>query len=131
MTVRSAYKGFALPAIIFMMVIVVLLITAMTRLISTQSTINDLQLLGTRAYWAAKAGGEWAAYRINLNKACASGNLNIDGFQVAVACSSNSYTEAGANVSVYEVNVTAQYGNDPGGINYVSRKWNLVLNVEG
>ena len=130
MKLRARDKGFALPAVIFMMVIVVLLITAMTRLISTQSAISDLQLLGVRAFWAAKAGAEWAAHRINVTHACATGNLTINGFQVTVGCASNSYIEAGNTVSVYEVNVVAQYGSDPGGVDYVSRQLNLVLNVE-
>lgn len=130
MTLRAPDKGFALPAVIFMMVIVVLLITAMTRLLSTQSAISDMQLLGVRAFWAAKAGADWAAYRINATHACATGNLTINGFQVTVGCVSNSYVEAGNTVSVYEVNVSAQYGSDPGGVDYVSRQLNLVLNVE-
>lgn len=123
-------SGFALPAVIFMMVIVVLLIGYMVRMLNTQSAINDMQLLGTRAFWAAKAGAEWAAYRINQSGACASDTLTVDSFTVTVSCASSSYVEAGNTVTVFEVNVDAQHPAGPGSADYVSRQLNLVLNAE-
>lgn len=125
-----AHNGMALPAVIFMMVIVALLVAGMARLLGAQSGINNLQLLGARAFWAAKAGGEWAAYRINATGSCASGNLVIDSFQVSVSCTSRNYLEAGNTVSIFDVNVIAQNGTDIGSVDYVSRQLDLVLNVE-
>ena len=132
-SLRSSLKkksGFALPAVIFMMVIVVLLIGYMVRMLNTQSAINDMQLLGTRAFWAAKAGAEWAAYRINQSGACASDTLTVDSFTVTVSCASSSYVEAGNTETVFGVNVDAQHPAGPGSADYVSRQLNLVLNAE-
>lgn len=127
---RHYLRGFALPAVIFMMVIVVLLISYMVRMLNTQSAINDMQLLGTRAFWAAKAGAEWAAFRINRSGSCAADTLSIDGFTVVVSCVSNSYAEGSGTVTVFEVNVNAQHPAGPGSADYVSRQLNLVLNAE-
>ena len=125
-------QGFALPAVIFMMVVVTLLITYMARIQNTQSATGDLRLQGTRAYWAAKAGVEWAAYQVNRNNNCAAatGTLVLNGFQVAVACASRSYTEAGNTVSLYQVSVLAQSAGSVSDPDYVSRQITLVLNVE-
>lgn len=122
-------SGFALPAVIFLMVIVVLLITYMARMANTQASINDMQLLGVRAFWAAKAGGEWAANRIHTSGTCASDTLTIEGFSVAVTCVTASYSESGSAVQVYEVTVTAQHPAGADGADYVSRQLKLVLNA--
>ena len=125
-------RGFALPAVIFLMVIVTLLITYLARIQNTQSAVGDLRLQGSRAYWAAKAGAEWAAYQININNSCAAatGNLTINGFQVAIGCNASSYIEAGNTVTLYDVSVLAQSGGMVSGPDFVSRQITLVLNVE-
>ena len=127
--------GFALPAVIFMMVIVTLLIVAMVRIQVTQSATTDLRLLGTHAYWAAKSGAEWAAYQIHRSAPGAGctnaiGTMTIDGFQVSVSCSSNSYLEGGNSVYLYQIIVLSTSGAAVGSPDYVSRKLTMVLNVE-
>lgn len=127
--------GFALPAVIFMMVIVTLLIAYMVRIQVTQSATTNMRLLGTQAYWAAKSGAEWAAYQIHRSApgaGCsnATGAMTIDGFQISVGCSSNSYLEGGKNVYLYQIVVLSTSGAAVGSPDYVSRKLTMVLNVE-
>ena len=43
-------SGMALPAVIFLMVIVTLLIGYMSRIVSSQTAATNLELLGTQAY---------------------------------------------------------------------------------
>lgn len=129
-------RGFALPAVIFLMVIVTLLIAYMARIQVAQSADVDMRLLAVKAYWAAKAGGEMAAYRINSSAVpangctAAAGTQTIDGFQVSVGCQSNSYAEGSGTVTVYEVTVQATSGAAVTSQEYVSRQLTLVLNVE-
>lgn len=125
-------QGIALPAVIFMIVIVALLVGAMARMLNVSSAITDIRMQSSRAFWAAKAGAEWAAYQINANGNCAAatGSLSINGFSVQVGCSSADYNEAGNTVRVYEVNVQAQSAGSPTDLDYVSRQLMVVLNVE-
>ncbi|RLT97933.1 MAG: pilus assembly protein MshP [Ketobacter sp.] len=125
-------QGIALPAVIFMIVIVALLVGAMARILNVSSAITDIRLQSSRAFWAAKAGSEWAAYQIHANGNCAAatGTLSINGFSVQVGCASADYDEAGNTVRVYEVNVQAQSAGSPTDLDYVSRQLTVVLNVE-
>lgn len=132
MRLRQPHSGFALPAIVFMIVVVALLVAAMSQILNVSSGITDIRTQSARAFWAAKAGAEWAAYQINSANSCASatGNLNINGFQVAVVCNSTDYTEAANTVRVYEVNIQAQSTGSSANVDYVSRSLTVVLNVE-
>lgn len=127
-------RGFALPAIIFLMVIVTLLIGYMARIQSSQAAANSLRIEGTRAYWAAKAGSQWAAYQINVSTsntcAPAVGTLSINGFQVAMSCTVSSYTEGSNTIYLYEVTALAQNAFTVDSLDYVSRQITTVINEE-
>lgn len=131
---RQRQFGIALPAIIFMIVIVALLVGAMARILNVSSSATDIKLQSTRAFWAAKAGAEWAAYQINANPsgtcAVATGTLTVNGFQVAISCNNSDYNEASNTVRVFEVDVQAQSSGSPADLDYVSRRLRVVLNVE-
>ncbi|MEZ5507511.1 MAG: hypothetical protein R3F38_16745 [Gammaproteobacteria bacterium] len=75
-------------AVIFLMVVVALLVAYMSRLLTSETAAGNLALLGTRAYWAAQAANEWAAYEINRNSSCpaAPANFTINGFRIAFSC---------------------------------------------
>ena len=81
------HSGIALPAIIFMIVIVALLVGAMAQLLNVASGVTDIRLQSSRAFWAAKAGVERAAYHINATDTCApaAGTYTINGVQVVLA----------------------------------------------
>jgi len=132
MTTHPHNKGFALPAVIFMMVVVTLLIAYMVRIQATQTATSDLRLLGVKAYMAAQAGAQLAAYKVSTGNSCAtiSGSLSIDGFQVTIGCNSNIYTEGGATLTVFEIAILAASPGAVSDTDYVSRNVTLVLNVE-
>lgn len=129
---RRTQSGIALPAIIFMIVIVALLVGAMARILNLSSGMTDIRLQSTRAFWAAKAGAEWAGYQIHANNNCAaaSGSQTINGFAVTVSCTSTDYDEAGNTIRVYQVEVQAQSPGSPSDLDFVSRQITVVLNVE-
>lgn len=126
------HSGIALPAIIFMIVIVALLVGAMAQLLNVASGVTDIRLQSSRAFWAAKAGVERAAYHINATDTCApaAGTYTINGVQVVVNCNSLDYNEAGNTTRVFQVDVRAQSGGAPSDLDFVSRQLTVVLNVE-
>ena len=57
-------RGFALPTAIFLIVILALLGVFIVRINLTQTGSLALDVLGTHAYQAARAGTEWGAYQV-------------------------------------------------------------------
>lgn len=78
------------------------------------SSLRDIQ--GSRAYYAARAGIEWGAYRALVNGACPftaalPNAANATGFNVQVVCGPGlTYDEAGTSVTIYQITATATIG---------------------
>lgn len=113
----SINKGFALPAAIFLVVIVGLIISGLERINNNQIATSTMGLQSSRAYAAAYSGMEWAAYRVKSTTACpATGviaGLDLEGFQVAVkSCSFSSYVEGAVTVNTFDIRVLATYGGE-------------------
>ncbi|MGC1511226.1 hypothetical protein FT643_17155 [Ketobacter sp. MCCC 1A13808] len=106
---RGRHSGFALPAAIFIVVIIALMVAAMVRLGAGQTVGVNQGLLSTRAYWAAQSGLEWGLYQVSANGSCSgSSTLDVGMFQVVVTCASQSYQEAGAtSVQSYQISAAA------------------------
>ena len=87
------HTGLALPALIFMLVVVTLLVGAMARLLSSQSATGNLNWLGTQAYWAAQSANQWAAHQIFAADACPTvpANFTINGFSISLSCTRTTY----------------------------------------
>jgi len=61
---RRPQSGFSLIAAIFLLVVLALMGTLIVSITSMQSASGQLDLSGVRAYQAARAGTEWAAYQV-------------------------------------------------------------------
>lgn len=121
-------QGFSLVMAIFILVVLGLLGGYMVRLTGVQQTTSLYALQGARAYQAARAGLEWAVARINNGGSCADVNAqtaltfpDMDGFSVALSCSSALYTEGGKTPSVYQINALSRFGSYDSA-DYVSRQ---------
>ena len=127
-------RGFSLITAIFLLVVIASLGIFAVTLSTTQHQSQALDVMGSRAYHAARAGIEWAAYNVSLSPAsspaaavCAtSPNLGTLGgtlapFTVTVSCSATSHVEGVSTVWVYEVSSTAATGGSPGDQNYLER----------
>jgi MSHA biogenesis protein MshP len=68
---RVQCRGFALPTAIFLMVILAALGAYIARVNLLQSSSSALDVLGSGAYQAARAGAEWGAYNSLHNTTCA------------------------------------------------------------
>ena len=121
--------GFSLIAAIFLLVVLALMGTLVVSITSMQSASGQLDLSGVRAYQAARAGTEWAAYQVldpdnALNPAscspvvmpsCAASPTNLSSlggtlssFTVTVTCTQAAdTTESNRNVRVFQIVATA------------------------
>ena len=127
-------KGISLVAVIFLITVLAVAIVFIQRLLSVSVATNNLALQGARAWQAAQAGAEWGVYQV-LNGGCpaASSNLaltesSLSGFAVTVACTSSAYTEEGQSVTLYNLDVVAEFGTLGTTPEYASRR--ITLTVE-
>lgn len=89
-------RGFALPTAIFLMVILALLGAFIVRINTMQTGSVTLDVLGTGAYQAARAGTEWGAYKV----------LRVIGPDPAVCFNSTDLTFPGTALAPFTVTVT-------------------------
>lgn len=61
---RKAQRGFSLVTAIFLLVVLAGLGAAMLTFSTAQQQSSTLDILGSRAYQASRAGIEWAAYQV-------------------------------------------------------------------
>ncbi len=122
-------RGFAAVAAIFLVVGLAALGAFMVSLSNTQQVTSAQDALGTRAYWAARTGLEWAvvaAPTVCTNAtvtdvALGVGPDTVDGFNVTVSCAKNVYTESGATRNIYRITATAKSGAGVGTVGFVER----------
>lgn len=113
-------KGFTLVQAVFILVVLGLLGMVMVRLIGVQSSTGVMALQGARAYHAARSGLEWGAARAVNGNCNSSGQMNIEGFNVIVACSSLEISEGSYNYQVFTIQSQATFGQY-GSSDYISR----------
>jgi MSHA biogenesis protein MshP len=143
---RQRCRGFSAIAAIAILVILSVLGAFIVTVSTLQSQSSALDVLGSRAYQAAKAGTEWGAYNI-LNPEIPPGTARYtvcDGgttatfsglggglgeFTVTVSCQMSSYTEFGNTLRVYQLTSTACNMQSascpnaaPSGASYVERQ---------
>jgi MSHA biogenesis protein MshP len=117
-------RGFGLPSAIFLLVILALLGAFMVSLSTTQNITSAQDVQGSKAYRAARAGIEWAAFNLKAPAtACpaASTPLTIDSFSVTVDCSVTTHDEGGTTKYVFLVTSTATGGGAIGTLGRVER----------
>ncbi len=118
----------------FLLVILGLLVSVVLNLSSTAQQSATLDLQGSRAYQAARAGVEFAAYQaLNANQCSSASNLSLGGlmadFTINLACTSSSHNVGGNTVTVYQLTATAcrltsgsTCGTSQRALNYVERQ---------
>jgi MSHA biogenesis protein MshP len=134
----SAESGFVLPSAIFLVVILAALGGYMVTLSRTSHMSGALDIQGSRAYQAARAGMEWAAWQVvNLPPVALPNPVptpcplpfpssftptgTLAAFAVTVTCVRTAHDDGGALVEVYQVTSTATSGV-PGTVDYVDRQ---------
>ena len=126
-------RGVSLITAIFLLVVLSALGVMMLTFFSAQQQSSTVDVLGARAYQAAKAGVDWGAFQVlQSGVGCVpTSNVTLGGtlapFQVVVNCSLNSYTEAGNPVTVYRIISTATSGGTPDQVGYVERVIDVTI----
>lgn len=122
--------GLLLPVAVFLLVVLSALGAYAMRLTVLANMSFSQDVLGAGAYMAAKAGNEWVAYQIyqpdvatpTMQSCPSTSSLVINGFNVQVGCSSQSYVDnSDQNVRVYQVNTIASKGA-AGTSDYIERQ---------
>lgn len=132
---RKPQTGFSLISAIFLLVVIAALGTFAVTLSTTQHQSQTMDVMGARAYQAALAGVEWAAFNVSLQAAssanawpgCIAGAAvtvagNLAPFSpVTVNCSATSAVEGASTVWVYAVSSVAHTAGAAGDANYVEQ----------
>ncbi|MBI5626897.1 MAG: hypothetical protein HY935_06860 [Nitrosomonadales bacterium] len=127
-SMQNIQRGFSLVSAIFLLVVIAALGTFAVTLSTTQQQSAALDVMGARAYQAARAGIEWGEYQIlqnagagfelACNPAGAGGTATqvvalagmLANFTVTVDCTSTVATEAVTTVTMYQLTSTATQG---------------------
>lgn len=138
--VSCCQRGFALASAIFLLVILAALGAFMLTFSTTQHTAAALDIQGSRAYQASRAGIEWGVYQVLDPNDTAGAAMpacfvspstvalagDLVGFTVSVDCSRTDHVEGNRNVAVYRLNATASSGA-VGAADYVQRQLSVTV----
>jgi MSHA biogenesis protein MshP len=130
---KKLQRGFSIVTAIFLLVVLAGLGAAMLTFSNIQHQSSAMDVLGSRAYQAARAGVEWAAYQVVNSSASAVAATNcatsfaqnslggtLSPFSVTVTCSAASTVEATSTVWIYTVSSVASTGT-LGSSDYIER----------
>lgn len=140
-TSLRAARGFSLVSAIFLLIVLAGLGAAIVNISTMQHTSSALDVQGTRAYQAARAGIEWGLYRQIKNGSCAAQTSfvppapTLTAFTVTVTCASVTAPNTSPPVTSVLIESTAcnqpdAGGNCPGaagGTFYVERQLRVKL----
>ncbi len=108
---KQRAAGFSLVAAIFLLTILAALGAFIVTVSTTQQMESALDVQGSRAYQAARAGVEWGAYQVNRNSACLPASSftftapSLSAFTVMVQCTA--YVDAHGGPTVHQILSTA------------------------
>lgn len=133
-------RGFAAIAAIFLVVVLAALGGFMVTFSNTQQLTSAQDFQGTRAYWAARSGLEWAIAGVAATAPVAPAVLPlatcpstapptvIDGFALVITCTAQTYSEAGANVNIFQLmSVASSAGKTVGDLDFIERSVSASL----
>ena len=135
---RNKSRGFSLVAVIFIITVLALAVVFIQRISNVAVATNSLAMQGARAWQAAEAGAEWGIYKVTTTGSCPAASTNfslseqsLSGFDITVDCVSSgaSYSEEGATVTLFFIDVFARSGTLGTTSEYASRR--ISLTVEG
>lgn len=129
---RSSSRGVAAISALFLLVVLAALGAFMITFSNTQQLTSAQDVRGTQAYWAARAGLDWAIPQVIANNSCpaATSTFVVDSYTVQTTCATSSFNEG---VTATMLSITslacqpAPCGAAVGGISYVERSVSASL----
>lgn len=113
--IHNIQRGFSLVTAIFLLVVIAALGAFAVTLSTTQHQAIALDVLGARAYQAARTGIEWGAHQVLQASSCQPATTlsglpgTLASFNVSVQCQV-AHSEPAAAVTVYQLTSTATQG---------------------
>ena len=127
-------SGFAAIAAIFLVVALAALGGFMITLSNTQQLTSAQDFQGSRAYWAARGGLEWAIAGVVATAPVAPDTsppatcpstappTSLDDFSLAITCTAQTFSEAGLAVNIFQLtSVASSPGTTVGGLGFIER----------
>ena len=127
-------KGFAAITAIFLIVVLAALGGFMLTVSNTQQLTSAQDIQGSRAYWAAQGGLEWAIAGVNATAPVPPAVLplatcplsapptSLDGFALVITCTSQIYSEAANTVNSFQLtSVASTLGETVGNLGFIER----------
>lgn len=111
--VMRRMTGVALVTAIFLLVVLAGLVVAVVSLSTTQQTSSARDVLGARAYLAARAGIEWALYNGLRGNLANTPDVNLNCPQPASAANTFAMP-AGTTLSTFSVTISCGTASSPG-----------------
>jgi MSHA biogenesis protein MshP len=144
-SVSTRLRGFALPAAIFLMVVLAALALFLVQITTHQQSGHAADIQGLRAYQAARAGMEWGVYNfLRPPQVCGNesfvpaGASGLQAFTVTVTCVPTVNDEGG--IAITSARIVATACNQPAagacpppnpGPNYIEREVAVVVSRGG
>ncbi len=141
-------NGSALISAIMVLVLLSTLAGFLVHFASTQQMESGLDVRGSQALYAARAGAEWGLYRARISSSCVPGgtvarpwtdptpaswpSFAVEGFTVTVLCESSAADENGVVLTFFRITATAcsqpdttnnRCPNNTPGEGYIERQW--------
>lgn len=129
MRTRQSQRGFVLVSAVFLLVVLAALGAFMLTFSNTQHLTSAQDVQGSRAYWAARAGVEWAVSSILTTSGCVGSPTSMDDFTLSITCSSQSYDEGGINKTVFSITSIASAGGGVGSLGRVERSISASVEI--
>ena len=117
-------RGFAAIAALFVLVVLAALGAFMVSISSSQQITAAQDIQGSRAYWAARAGLEWALGSLAASPAACPtppGGFSIEGFSIVMTCTRSTFDESGVTRVIYLLGARASAGGAAGAGGVVER----------
>lgn len=123
---KRIQRGFSIITAIFLLVVLAFLGVAMVTFSTSQHQSSAMDVMGSRAYQAARAGVEWAAFQVVTGAGCPASTVlpalggTLQPFTVTITCGASAV--AGDSITnVFVVNSTARTDGNPGDAGYIER----------
>ena len=137
---RDSQRGFAVVAALFLIVALAALGGFMVTISNTAQLTSAQDVQGSRAYWASRAGLEWAVAAVTATAptppavtplaTCptTAAPAQLDGFALVVTCTAQTYSEAGASILIFQLtSVASPIGTSVGNPGFVERSVSASL----
>jgi len=116
-----------MPTAIFLIVIMAALGSFMMNF-STNANITSMQdVQGTRVYWAARSGVQWAVSSILYAGNCNNPPAALEGFTLAIVCASDAHVENGVPRTIWRIAVNAHSPVAAGSLGYIERQLSATV----